>query len=33
MTPWPPTFLNPERLWVLLLIPLFIAVYIFLMKR
>ncbi|MFZ0529711.1 MAG: VWA domain-containing protein [Propionicimonas sp.] len=33
MIQWPPTFLNPERLWVLLLIPVLIAGYIFLMRR
>jgi len=30
---WPPTFVNPERLWVLALIPLMIAGYIFLVLR
>ncbi|HQY99433.1 MAG TPA: VWA domain-containing protein [Propionicimonas sp.] len=33
MIEWPPTFLNPERLWVLVLIPLMVAGYIFLVLR
>jgi Ca-activated chloride channel family protein len=30
---WPPTFLAPERLWILLVVPLLIAGYIFLVLR
>lgn len=30
---WPPTFLAPERLWILLLVPLLVAGYIYLVLR
>ena len=30
---WPPSFLDPERLWVLLLVPVLIAGYIYLVLR
>lgn len=30
---WPPTFLDPERLWILLIVPFLIAGYIYLVMR
>ena len=30
---WPPSFLDPERLWVLLVVPLLVAGYVYLVLR
>ncbi|MGC3993110.1 MAG: VWA domain-containing protein [Propionicimonas sp.] len=30
---WPPSFLQPERLWILLVVPLLVAAYIYLVRR